>query len=753
MRTLILTRGLPGSGKSTAIKKLGLENYTLNPDNFRLMLASPATLPDGTVGINQRVSSDAWQLTFQLLEKRMQRGDLTVIDATHVDTKNFGKYKALAEKYRYRVRLLDFTDVPVEECKRRNQKRDSLKVVPDAVIDRMAARLKETAGVPAFCKPISLDELEWLLKDNVYVLLDQYKRVHILGDLHGCNSCFQKWLHSVGGYSEDDAYIFLGDYLDRGLENVEMLKTIMEFSKKSNVYCLEGNHEIHLWRWANQESTKSDVFNDVTAKELESTGVDKKEVRRFYRSLWQCGLFAFNGNKLICTHGGVTNIPTLLTPTCELIKGAGGYEDSKMCDETFCQNSGEDVYSFHGHRNISEEPVQVNDRAFNLEGQIELGGNLRVVTLTPGKSYGDRLNVSVSEISNEIYRQPHTEVFDKNKRLTSVQNAVEAFRAPLNDNPRACLIKERKFGDISSFNFSRNAFRRGIWNCATIKARGLFINTKTNEIVLRSYDKFFRVDEMPETKLNILKNTLNFPVTAYRKENGFLGLLGWNPETEDLLFSTKGSLDGDFIECFKQIFRDMFKDKSEALSSIREFLKSRYDSGNAVTLVFEVIDPVNDPHIIEYQDPHIVLLDAIHNTLDFATLDYSDLVEFARCAELPVKKRSYVFNTWDEFSDWYAEVIKEDYREEGEPVEGYVLQDTSGFMFKVKSGYYAKWKWIRSIAQSVKTYGRYNSVQKFNGDPEMFDILRFLVQNRYVIPEGDHVDVIHIRKAFESEKS
>lgn len=91
MRTLILTRGLPGSGKSTTIKKLGLENYTLSPDNFRLMLASPATLPDGTVGINQRVSSDAWQLTFQLLEKRMQRGDLTVIDATHVDTKNFGK--------------------------------------------------------------------------------------------------------------------------------------------------------------------------------------------------------------------------------------------------------------------------------------------------------------------------------------------------------------------------------------------------------------------------------------------------------------------------------------------------------------------------------------------------------------------------------------------------------------------------------------------------------------------------------------
>ena len=36
---------------------------------------------------------------------------------------------------------------------------------------------------------------------------------------------------------------------------------------------------------------------------------------------------------------------------------------------------------------------------------------------------------------------------------------------------------------------------------------------------------------------------------------------------------------------------------------------------------------------------------------------------------------------------------------------------------------------------------------------EMFDILRFLMQNRDVIPEGDHVDVIRIRNAFESEKS
>ena len=132
MRTLILTRGLPGSGKSTVIKKLGLENYTLSPDNFHLMLASPATLPDGTVGINQRALIDAWQLTFQLLEKRMQRGDLTVIDATHVDTKSFGKYKALAEKYRYREGIsrkvsLSRAIAGFHRCDGRRNARDEIK--------------------------------------------------------------------------------------------------------------------------------------------------------------------------------------------------------------------------------------------------------------------------------------------------------------------------------------------------------------------------------------------------------------------------------------------------------------------------------------------------------------------------------------------------------------------------------------------------------------------------------------------------
>ncbi len=75
-------------------------------------------------------------------------------------------------------------------------------------------------------------------------------------------------------------------------------------------------------------------------------------------------------------------------------------------------------------------------------------------------------------------------------------------------------IVERKYGDISSFNFSVGAFFNKIWDEQTVKARGLYINTKTGEVVARSYDKFFNFGERPETQMEALKNTIEFPEQA-----------------------------------------------------------------------------------------------------------------------------------------------------------------------------------------------------------------------------------------------
>ena len=61
----------------------------------------------------------------------MSRGEFTVIDATCSKTKDMQQYKELAEQYRYRTYVVDFTDVPLETCLKQNKQRHPDKWVPE----------------------------------------------------------------------------------------------------------------------------------------------------------------------------------------------------------------------------------------------------------------------------------------------------------------------------------------------------------------------------------------------------------------------------------------------------------------------------------------------------------------------------------------------------------------------------------------------------------------------------------------------
>lgn len=102
-------------------------------------------------------------------------------------------------------------------------------------------------------------------------------------------------------------------------------------------------------------------------------------------------------------------------------------------------------------------------------------------------------------------------------------------------------IFEKQFGNISSFNFTRDAFYDKKWDEQTTKARGLFINTANGTVVARSYPKFFNINERAETRFNMLQYRFKFPVTAYVKENGFLGMVSYNPETDDFFIASKST--------------------------------------------------------------------------------------------------------------------------------------------------------------------------------------------------------------------
>ena len=238
MRVLLLLRGSAGVGKSTWIEENGLKPYTLSADDIRMMYQSPCQMANGKFQIVPNKDKKVWNTLFEILEERMKNGEFTVIDATNSKTSEMTRYKELCSEYRYRIYCVDFTDVPIEEVKRRNKMRPELKQVPEEAIDKMYSRFK-TQKVPSGIKVIKPDELNTIWMNHID--FSEYNKIHVIGDIHGCYTVLKYYLKDE--IKDDEFYIFTGDYIDRGLENGDVVKFLINIKDRKNVLLLEGNHE------------------------------------------------------------------------------------------------------------------------------------------------------------------------------------------------------------------------------------------------------------------------------------------------------------------------------------------------------------------------------------------------------------------------------------------------------------------------------------------------------------------------------
>ncbi len=730
MRILLLMRGAPGCGKSTWIEKNGLKPYALSADDIRLLCQSPLMLVDGTVGISQANDGVVWKTLFTILELRMQRGDFTVIDATNSKTSEMNRYKEMCSTYRYRIFCVDFTDVPMEETKRRNRGREQLKRVSDDVIERMYSRFA-TQQIPSGIKVIRPDEL-----DTIWTRLfdlSSYRKIHHIGDIHGCNTVLQKYLKDNGGIKDDEMYIFVGDYIDRGLENVEVLKFLLSIMNRKNVLLLEGNHERWLWYWANDGVGRSKEFELVTRPALEAAKISKKDIRQLYRKFGQCAYYRYEENIYLVTHAGLSTLPENLSfvATEQMIKGVGSYNDFEVMAEAFFDNTPDNCYQIHGHRNTKQLDVMVNDRVFNLEGQVEYGGCLRCVQV-------DQDGIHCVEISNEVFKTPEMRT-EQSVVASSVGDTIIALRGNK-------YIQEKKFGNISSFNYTDKAFYDKVWDAQTTKARGLYLDTLKGKVAARAYDKFFNVNERPETKFDMLQHKLQFPVTAYVKENGFLGIVSYN-EYEDALFAaSKSTIDSQYARWFQEMLQRQLGEEGQ--ERLKEYVREK-----DVSFVFECVDMEHDPHIIDYPQSGLYLLDIVRNEMNFEKYEYDHMCRVAGQFGLRPKEKAFEIATWQEFFDWYYDILQEDYEYHGRRIEGFVVEDSAGYMTKLKLFYYNFWKLLRGVSHEAirKGYITRTAVLTTPLANEYYAWVRKLhdVEEREKLPR----DICTLRKMFYKEKT
>lgn len=681
MRKLFLMLGSPASGKSTFIKENNLQDYTIEADAVRRIVSNPATYvgEDGSCyaidfnGVDFRDEKYVWEVIYSALERRMSQGETTIVDATHLFKGAFKKYDELRIKHNYQVYVVDMMSHLVDRLEedelvnflKANDARRIKRVWRDN-IEKYVKRYKQRIenGFPHWLKVINKDEFLDELQEKTENF-DRFSKIQIIGDVHGDMGALEKVFEN---HQRGTAYVFVGDYLDRGTKNQEVLDFI-ENLKGNNIFLLRGNHERTMERWINEDLRLGNFGTRTLPILLENYKSEedlKKTLKKLQKRLVDYLSFSFDGVRYVVTHAGVE--PNLLKryKNREMLineedvvmgvstKNGSPYEQDIDGKINLMKVTGEFQAQFdfpnqiHGHRNDYDWGTNQLFGTYNLTKDRKF----RWITLTKGDK-----NVEAHEIDSIDGETFVSKVFsDENIKHVELEDGIVAH------------------------NFTREAFRKGIWNNMTTHARGLF--TKDDKIIGRGFKKFFYEGQNEEASLE----NLVFPVRAYKKHNGFLAIAFIDEETGKVYIKSKGG---------GELHSNLAEEKVKECGMYKGLCKYLNDYPDT-SVLFEIVDPENDPHIVHYINSYVAPLTVIINdrdgrydmdllerfTVDYINHKVSSDPEFVAYDKDDLIKKKIVWMSCNPTE------------------EGLVLYDSCGLMIKEKTDFYNKAKELRRAMEN-----------------------------------------------------
>jgi predicted kinase len=141
MPRLIITRGLPASGKTTFARKLQPGVVRVNRDDIRRMLHGERLFTQWSEGQVTAVQRSAVETLLRA------RADVCV-DDTNLRARTVREWAELAARFGATFEVHDFTDVPVDECVRRDADRPESERVGEDAIRRMHAHFLAGRSLP-----------------------------------------------------------------------------------------------------------------------------------------------------------------------------------------------------------------------------------------------------------------------------------------------------------------------------------------------------------------------------------------------------------------------------------------------------------------------------------------------------------------------------------------------------------------------------------------------------------------------------
>lgn len=695
MRKLFLLSGVSASGKSTFIKENNLEQYTVSSDKIRLLYSSPVFNEDGDLSISIKDNKTVWKNIHDILEYRFLEGHTTIFDAINLRMSNMKNIIDIAKKYSYRIYLVKIGyDLSEEELIKRDSLREQYKQVGSEVIKRQI-RFRQELSIPSYITVLTpdefLEELNWKIKD-----ISNYSSIRVIGDIHNCATVLEE---ALSDFKEDQLYVFLGDYFDRGNKPVETMEILLRHIGKKNCVFLSGNHEKHILNFLSKNKIRSKEFKENTLPELLKAGYTEKDFRKLVKSLQPVYIAKFGNFNLLFSHAGFTSKQIgdinkftnklVLLSEQEFHQGIGGYQID--LEKEFSKKY-IDLIQFHGHRNTYKHKVDEFSHGFiyNLEQNVDRGGKLGIADL---KIEDDCLIIEDKSIQNDD--------FNKKSLLNDLRK-------------HPTLIKEKKLSDkVSVFNFNQKVFYDKIWNDLTIQARGLFLNQE-GEVVCRGYNKFFNIGERVDSTSKYIQSELidkgfkNFIVSE--KENGFLCLVAYIPELNkhNLSIFSKGAGE-EFSLLAKETLLEYFKAKNIDYNKFVNKVIRDYNNNQKYTLVFEIINKDKDPHIVKYENNIIFLLDCIKNSVEG---DFDNIKRDEFNKEFGIDIPKYDLKLINNFNNFFKEqFLRKD-------TEGVVILNLdTNKRFKIKTLEYNRKKELRKL---------FEILDNKNIDEQLFVLEKFM---------------------------
>jgi protein phosphatase len=324
-RSLVLLIGPSGAGKSTFAEQHFAETEVISSDRCRGLVADDPTSLDAT--------KDAFEVLRFIAEKRLQRGRLTVIDATNVQQRARRPLVALAREYHF-IPVALVLNLPTRVCMERNEGRDdrdfgrhvvetqrrnlhrSLDNLHDEGfrIVRMLSSEEDVASAAIERRPMWSDHT------------DRPGPFDVIGDVHGCLTELEGLLQKLG-YTENPyqgealrhydktwkhpdgrTAVFVGDLVDRGPNSLKSLDLARNMFEAGHALVVPGNHEDKLRRFLRGNDVEVTHGLEETVAELENIPDKERETyeestRHFIADL--PSHVVLDGGDLVVAHAGL----------------------------------------------------------------------------------------------------------------------------------------------------------------------------------------------------------------------------------------------------------------------------------------------------------------------------------------------------------------------------------------------------------------------------------------------------------------